>query len=195
MYLRTSSLIQKMGVCALFTTLLTIPLAFGDDLAGSNTEDPIAEPAEDEPDGEPSDTATPSEGLPEAGSDEPVEGEPVPDGDEDTAELAASLEGPESPWTTGLIMSTIALAIGGISAVLGIWVDRDQQRPIVFAVVMSVLIVAAVTVGMTQSYLDAVSAIEQKQDLRRMLTMVDEIAVASGDPELANIVTTEKEEH
>jgi hypothetical protein len=96
-----------------------------------------------------------------------------------------------SPWTMGLITSTIALSLGGISAVLGIWVDRDKSRPVVYAGAMSVLITAAVTVGLTQGYLDATGAIQQKEDLKRMMDMVNEIAVASGDPELAKLVASE----
>jgi hypothetical protein len=96
-----------------------------------------------------------------------------------------------SPWSAGLVTSFIALGIGGLSAVLGIWVDRDKSRPTIFAATMSVLITAAVTVSLTQGYLDAVSAIQQKADLQRMLDMVDEIAESSGDPALADLVASE----
>jgi len=172
-----------MGVLALTATLLTVPLAAAQDPAEDTTTETVPAEAPEE---------APAEGAPAEGGDAPPEDAPAPEGEDvlDAATLAA-LEGPESPWSLGLIMSTCALAIGGISAVLGIWIDRDQQRPIAFAAVMSVLICAAVTVGMTQSYLDAVSAIEQKQDLKRMLGMVSEIAVASGNAELANIVQAE----
>jgi hypothetical protein len=108
------------------------------------------------------------------------------------AELAeAELVEPESPWSTGLITSVTALIIGGFSAVLGIWIDRDKSRPLVFAVVMSILITTAIGVGATQSYLDAVDAIQQKEDLDRMLNMVGEIAVSSGDESLAALVKAE----
>ena len=88
----------------------------------------------------------------------------------------AAPEEAESPWSTGLITSMSALLIGDFSAVLGIWVDRDKSRPLAFAVVMSILITTAISVGATQSYLDAVDAIQQKEDLNRMLSMVGEIA-------------------
>ena len=96
-----------------------------------------------------------------------------------------------SPWSVGLVTSTVALAIGGLSAVLGIWVHRDQKRPTVYAGAMSALIVSAVSVGLTQGYLDATGAIQNKLDLDRMLSMVNEIAVASGDPALAELVRSE----
>jgi MFS family permease len=133
---------------------------------------------------------------PEAAT-EPNSGEPPPEeegGEEGEAAAAVQTSDvpvPVSPWSTGLITSMAALSIGGFSAVLGIWVDRDKKRPVIFAFVMSVLITAAITVGLTQSYLDAVSAIQQKEDLNRMLNMVSEIAEASGDQELADLVTAE----
>ena len=56
---------------------------------------------------------------------------------------------------------------------------------------MSVLITSAIGVGVTQSYLDAVGAIQQKEDLARMLNMVGEIAASSGDESLAALVESE----
>jgi hypothetical protein len=97
-----------------------------------------------------------------------------------------------SPWSLGLLTSTLALTIGGVSAVLGIWVRRDEKRPIVNAIAMSALVVSAVCVGITQGYLDAVSAIRHAEDLDRMLGMVDEIALESGDPALAELVRSER---
>jgi hypothetical protein len=96
-----------------------------------------------------------------------------------------------SPWSVGLITSTIALTLGGVSSVLGIWVHRDEQRPTVNAIAMSALVVAAVSVGLTQGYLDAVGAIRHAEDLERMLAMVNEIALESGDPALAELVRSE----
>lgn len=112
---------------------------------------------------------------------------PLEDGELAEAELVETA----SPWSTGLITSVTALIIGGFSAVLGIWIDRDKSRPLVFAVVMSILITTAIGVGATQSYLDAVDAIQQKEDLDRMLNMVSEIAVSSGDESLAALVKAE----
>jgi hypothetical protein len=71
-------------------------------------------------------------------------------------------------------------------------VRRDQKRPAVNAVAMTALVVAAVSVGLAQGYLDAVGAIRHAQDLERMLTMVDEIALESGDPALAELVRSER---
>jgi hypothetical protein len=142
--------------------------------------------------------ATPADAAPgEAG--DPL----VPDvgGTAPTAELKAAPEEPSAapppaapakaeptPWSFGLMTSMMALFVGGLSAVLGIWVDRDKSRPVIFAGVMSVLITSAICVGATQSYLDAVAAIQQKEDLDRMLSMVNEIAMASGDQSLADLV-------
>ena len=107
---------------------------------------------------------------------------------------SASADEPEtpSPWSVGLLTSTIALTIGGASSVLGIWVRRDKKRPTVNAIAMSALVISAVAVGVTQGYLDAVGAIRHAEDLDRMLAMVDEIALESGDPALADLVKSER---
>ena len=123
----------------------------------------------------------------------PEEDEATAEEDGAAAEVLeeAAPEEAESPWSTGMITSMSALLIGGFSAVLGIWVDRDKSRPLAFAVVMSILITTAIGVGATQSYLDAVSAIQQKEDLNRMLSMVGEIAESSGDESLAALLKSE----
>ena len=77
---------------------------------------------------------------------------------------------------------------------LGIWVDRDKARPVSFAYAMSFLISCAVIVGLFQGYLDALDAIQKKKDLNRMLDMVYEIAVTSGDTELIAILEKESGE-
>ena len=126
----------------------------------------------------------------EAGTD----GTDGTDGTEDDAAAAeADVELPEeeSPFSTGLIISYIALFLGGGSAVLGIWVDRDKTRPVIFGAAMSLLITTAVVVGAIQGYLDAEANIQKKQDLTRMLDMVNEIARKSGDPELIALAAEE----
>jgi hypothetical protein len=92
-----------------------------------------------------------------------------------------------SPWNFGLIMSILALLLGGVSAMLGIWVGRDPERPVVFALAMTLLIGSAVVVGILQGYLDSAESVQRQADLDRMLNMVDEIAESSGDPELAKL--------
>jgi hypothetical protein len=118
---------------------------------------------------------------------EPAADEAVVD-DPDAAMADVELEETHSPWSTGLITSITAMCIGGFSAVLGIWVDRDQSRPKVFAFSMSFLIMCALVVGVAQSYLDEVDRIEKDGDLERMLDMTFEIAHASGDPALIALV-------
>lgn len=87
--------------------------------------------------------------------------------------------------------SVLALSIGGISAVLGLWVGRDKRRPVYFAVLMTALILSAVGVGVVQSVLDAEDAIKKEQDLDRMVETVTEIAIASGDEELAKLIESQ----
>ncbi len=108
-----------------------------------------------------------------------------------TEEALVGERPPESPITWGLLMSWSALAIGGGSAVLGIWVDRDKDRPVAFALAMSGLIGAAMFVGALQGYLDEVQAIETRANLERMIDMVEDIAASSGDPRLAELLKRE----
>lgn len=96
-----------------------------------------------------------------------------------------------SPFSPGLMSSMGALSLGGLAAVLGLWIGRDKTRPIGFAVAMTVLIGSAVGVGLFQSYLDAVEMLKKKADLARMMDMVTEIAIASGDEELAALIEAE----
>ena len=94
----------------------------------------------------------------------------------------------ESPFTWPLIMSWIALTLGGGAAILGIWVDRDKARPALFAVALSVLIFTAICVGGLQGFLDEEDAITTRADLERILDMVDGIAANSSDPALKSLV-------
>ncbi len=123
-----------------------------------------------------------------AGDDAAAADDATPPAEDDaTAEADAAVTPTPSPWSTGLIISYIALLLGGGSAVIGIWVDRDATRPSIFGVAMSVLIASACLVGAVQGYLDSTGAIQKQQDLDRMLGMVNEIAIASGDPELIKL--------
>ncbi len=103
----------------------------------------------------------------------------------------AAADGPPSPWTTGVILSVTALTIGGSAAVLGLWIGRDKSRPVTFALAMTLLVTSAVGVGCVQSYLDSVDNIKKQADLDRMFGMVGEIAVASGDHELAALIESQ----
>jgi hypothetical protein len=173
---RASGLLLALGL-ALLSPVAVVALLSSPAHAEEPAPEEATAPAEAAPE-----EAAPAEELP-----------PTDDGDtSDEAVIASAFPAQPSPWSLGLMTSMIALLIGGGSAVLGIWVDRDQQRPVAFAMIMSVLITAAITVGASQSYLDAVGAIEQKQDLERMLNMVSELAAVSGDEALSDIVSAER---
>jgi len=96
--------------------------------------------------------------------------------------------GGESWSPTALYASLAALSIGGLAAIAGLWIGRDKSRPIYFAVAMTFLIASAVGVGMAQSYMDAIEMVKKKKDLKNMMSMVSEIAVATGDEELAALI-------
>ncbi len=108
--------------------------------------------------------------------------------------VALAQDGAESPWSWGLLISIFALGLGGFSAIVGMWVGRDTARPVTLALAMTGLIGAAIGVGMFQSYLDSVDSIQKRADLSRMMGMVKEIAIASGDMELAALIEAESGE-
>lgn len=176
---------------------LSLWLAFPAAALAQSPAEPTPAAVPTEPAAAPADPAAPVEGTPtpvegavqaEGAMPAPVPTEAPPEAPptEPMAEPEPEPE-PESPFTLGLITSFIALAVGGGSAVLGIWVDRDKTRPTIFAFAMSLLIIAAVTVGALQGYLDSEGAIAQRADLERMLGMVDEMAASSDDPALAEL--------
>lgn len=151
------------------------------DAADADADAAGSDEAAEEADGE--EAATDEAAAEEAGA-----GDTGAPADDEGAEDDVELEETPSPWTSGLMMSMAAMCIGGFSAVLGIWVDRDTSRPTVFAYSMSFLILCALLVGVSQAYLDEVDGIKKDQDLERMLDMTYEIAVSSGDPELIKLV-------
>jgi hypothetical protein len=188
----------------MFTALLALAAAIGLG-APAWAQDEAAEPAPTEagtdeaPAGDEATAADEGAGEEAAASGEDGEAAdtaaPASDEDDEAAALEeAEVEEEESPWRPGLIISFIALSIGGGSAVVGIWVDRDKTRPVSFAYAMSFLITCAVVVGLFQSYLDALGAIQKRKDLDRMLDMVYEIAVTSGDAELVALLEKESGE-
>jgi MFS family permease len=179
-------LLLAVALVVLGLTLTTGPALAQDPADGAATEEAA-------PEGE---AAAEGDEAADEGDEAADEGDEAADeGDEaaaaDAGDEEAADEGPPSPWSTGLILSMSALIVGGGSAVLGIWVDRDKSRPVSFAYAMSFLIICAIIVGCAQGYLDAVGAIQKEQDLERMLDMTYEIAVSSGDPELIALVEKE----
>ena len=93
----------------------------------------------------------------------------------------------DAAWQDSM-SSVLALSIGGVSAMLGLWVGRDKTRPGSFAFAMTLLIGSAVAVGIVQSVLDSQDAIAKRADLDRMIDTVSEIAMAAGDKELAALI-------
>jgi hypothetical protein len=87
--------------------------------------------------------------------------------------------------------SVVALSVGAIAAILGMWVGRNPASPTRNAKLMTVLILAAVMVGVFHAYLDADEMIAQEQDLDRIMETIREIAIASGDEEIARVMESD----
>lgn len=77
---------------------------------------------------------------------------------------------------TGLFISETALAITALAALVGIWVDRDPERPLRYSVWLTVLAVLATAVGMFQTYDDHLSEEKLNGDIARVVQKVDKIA-------------------
>jgi DNA repair exonuclease SbcCD ATPase subunit len=94
---------------------------------------------------------------------------------------------------TGLLLALVGLGVAGLAAVLGIWMERDPNRPPRWAIALTILIGAATVVSLFQSVADAAAAAKNEEDLARMLQTLDRISTDSGgeNPELANFISKE----
>lgn len=92
----------------------------------------------------------------------------------------------------GLMFTVAGLTVAALSSVVGIWVQRDENKPPRWAIMLSLLIVLASGVGMAQAWLDNQQAEKMEADMARMLATLDKL-VSSGaaSPELAEILKTE----
>lgn len=91
----------------------------------------------------------------------------------------------------GLLVTMIGVVVAGFAAVLGIWMERDQNKPPRYAYALSALILLATVVSVAQSYLDSKDSEKMEEDLARMLQRMDQIAANSNDPELQELIKSE----
>jgi hypothetical protein len=90
-----------------------------------------------------------------------------------------------------LIFGIVAVAVAGLAAVVGIWMERDPRRPPKWAWGISILILMAMLVSVAQSYFDHQAGEKLEQDMARMLQQLDKLAADSEDPALQAFVTSE----
>jgi hypothetical protein len=92
-----------------------------------------------------------------------------------------------------IIITLVGLTVAGTAAILGIWMERDRNKPPRYAYALSVLILMATFVSMFQTYQDAKQSEKIEADMARMLQMLDKIATTSEVeiPELNEFVKTE----
>jgi hypothetical protein len=88
-----------------------------------------------------------------------------------------------------VIFTLIGVAVAGLAAIVGIWMERDPRRPPRWAWALSILILMATLVSVFQSYLDAKAGEKLEEDMARMLQQLDKLA--EGNPELQAFVTSE----
>ena len=77
---------------------------------------------------------------------------------------------------SGLFISEAGLGITAVAALVGIWIDRDPDRPLRYSVWLTVLVVLATGVGVFQTYQDYLSGEKLQGDIGRVLPKVDKIA-------------------
>lgn len=68
----------------------------------------------------------------------------------------------------GLILTIVAVAVAGLAAALGIWMERDPNRPPRWAYGLTVLIVLSTIVTVATSYLDRKQAEEDQRKADEM---------------------------
>lgn len=76
----------------------------------------------------------------------------------------------------GLFVSEVGLLVTGLAAIIGIWVERDPERPIRYAVWLSSLVTLATAVGMYQCWSDDKQQAKLEGDLARIIHSLDGIA-------------------
>jgi hypothetical protein len=92
-----------------------------------------------------------------------------------------------------LVVTEMGLLVAGIAAVIGIWVERDPDKPKRYSIWLTVLIVLATFVGMFQTYDDDQDQKKVEADLARVLQTLDKIANESDVdlPELNDLIKNE----
>jgi hypothetical protein len=92
-----------------------------------------------------------------------------------------------------VMMALIGLTVAAMAAILGIWMERDPEKPPRYSYALSALILMATGVGMFQSWSDHQDSEKMKEDMARMLQMLDKIAQSSETehPELNEFVRNE----
>ncbi|HTJ83135.1 MAG TPA: hypothetical protein VL400_15560 [Polyangiaceae bacterium] len=92
-----------------------------------------------------------------------------------------------------VLVTQLGLIVAGMAAIIGIWVERDPDRPKRYAIWLSALIALATGVGMFQTWKDDQDQKKVEADLARVLQQLDKIASSSDVdiPELNDLLKTE----
>jgi len=91
----------------------------------------------------------------------------------------------------GLVVTVAGLFVAGLAAVLGIWMERDREGTPIWAVLFSLLIMAAMVVEMGRAWYEELHAWKLEEDMARVLEKLDELATSGENPALAEFVNAE----
>ncbi len=92
-----------------------------------------------------------------------------------------------------LIMSEVGLFVSGLSAIVGMWVERDAERPMRWSVLISMLIFLATLVSMHGAYSQAQEQAKQEASMAALLQKIDKLMQTSDVqvPGLSDLVKNE----
>jgi hypothetical protein len=76
----------------------------------------------------------------------------------------------------GLFTAIVALILTGLSSLIGLWVDRDPQRPPRWAVALSGMVVLSTLLGLVQLWDKHLSVRRSEEMLARILDDLDQLA-------------------
>ena len=96
-------------------------------------------------------------------------------------------------YDIGIIVIFVGLIVGGLTAIIGMWIERDRRRPPTWITGLTVLIGMATLVSLYQAWEESKESEKLQNDMARMLLKLDEVAAKAGDQsgDLAEFLKTE----
>lgn len=94
-------------------------------------------------------------------------------------------------FSTSVVVSMAGLVVAGLSAMLGIWIDRDRSRSVMLATFLSILVLLATVVSLADSYLNGLRSAKLEEDLARILERIEEMSLAKNDADLKKFINRE----
>lgn len=81
---------------------------------------------------------------------------------------------------SGLMISLTALVVSGLAGIIGMWVERDEDRPLKLFAALAVLCLLSTVVSMWQAIGDWDESVKQEEAMANVLQKLDTIMQKSG---------------